>query len=115
MRPRSECNPEPARPASFASDSFSSRARCFERRAAAASPGSIRVLDVKAGAGEAVAIIQRRPAQKIRALAIDQKFHAFFFDDGIAGPLGIEAHLVLQAGAAAFRDLHAQAFALARR
>ena len=28
---------------------------------------------MKAGAGEAVAIIQRRPAQKIRALAIDQK------------------------------------------
>src|SRR5205823_4526379 len=115
MCPRSECNPEPSRPAGFASDSFSSRTRRFERCAAAASPGSIRVLDVKAGAGEPVAIIQRRPAQKIRALAIDQKFHAFFFDDGIAGALSIEAHFVLQAGAAAFRDLDAQALALARR
>lgn len=70
---------------------------------------------MKAGAGEAVAVIERRPPQKIRALAIDQKFDAFLFDNGIARPLRVERHLILQTGTAAFRDLDAQALMLARR
>ena len=69
---------------------------------------------MKAGPGETVAIIESRAAQVIRAFAIDQKFDAFLFDNRIAGLLGIERHLVLEAGATALGDAHAQPFTFVR-
>lgn len=69
---------------------------------------------MKAGAGKAVAIIQGRTAQKICAFAIDEKFNAILFHDGIARFLSIERHLVLKPGATAFGDANPEALVLGR-
>ena len=67
---------------------------------------------MKAGAGEPVAIVKRRPAQKIRAFAINEKFDAILGHDRVAGLTGIERHFVLQPGAAALGNAHAKALLL---
>ena len=65
-----------------------------------------------AAAGETVAIIQGRAAQEIGALAVDEEFNAIPFHDGVAGLLSVEGHLVLEPGAAAFRNADTQALVL---
>jgi hypothetical protein len=64
---------------------------------------------MKAGAGEAVAIIQGRAAQVIGAFAVDKKLNAIPFHDRVAGLLGTERHLVLKPGAAALGNANAKA------
>ena len=69
---------------------------------------------MKACARQPVAIIQRRIAQELSTLGVDEKFHAFLLHNGIPGLLCIERHLILEARATALGDLHTQAFALPR-
>ena len=57
---------------------------------------------MKAGAGEAIAIVEGGTAEIIRAFAIDEKLDAVAVDDGIAGLLSSERHLVLESGATPF-------------
>src|SRR3954447_12654499 len=109
---RNESNREPSRFAKVARDSCSSRAGGFEGRSASASPRCVWILDVKAGAGQAIAIIEGRAAQIVGALGIDKKFHAVALDDSVARLLRVERHFVLQPGAAAFGDANAEAFML---
>ncbi len=65
---------------------------------------------MKTGASKAVAKIQSSPAQISSALVVDEKLDAVALDHCVSGLLFVQRHLVMQTGAAAFHDLHAQTF-----
>jgi hypothetical protein len=67
---------------------------------------------MKTGARETVAIIEGRPAEVIRALAVNEKLDAVPGDDRVPGLLGAERHFVLETGATTLGDPDAQTFRL---
>src|SRR5205823_4329710 len=76
----------------------------------AASATRVGIHDLKTGPGQAFTKIQSSAAQIFGALAVDEKLYPVALDDFVARLFLVERHLVIQARAAAFVDLHAQTF-----
>jgi len=83
----------------------------FERGAATATALRIRIIDLEAGAGESVGVIDDGIAQIAGAFRVDEDLHAIARDDLVAFLSVVERHAVLHAGAAALLDENAEAFA----
>src|ERR671910_3410157 len=70
-----------------------------ERLAAAAGAGGVRVVDRETGALQPVLVVERRARQVLRARGVDHDLHVTeLAGDVVGGDVGVEEHLVAQAG-----------------
>ena len=80
-----------------------------ERAAAAAGRDDVRVLDLEAGAGQRVDVVDLRAVDVLERLRLDQQAQAVALEDPVVVALLVEGEVVLEARAAAAADADAQA------
>src|SRR5258708_1786190 len=113
MRPRDHARQPNRRQGCRAAAGRSDRRDLFlvrdaERGAATAGRDHVRVLDLEAGALEAVDEVDRRARHVREALAIDEQADALVLEDRVLVALLVERQRVLETGAAAAANADAQ-------
>ena len=81
-----------------------------ERFAASAALTRVRIGDLESARGEAVAEIDDRAVQVLRAEWVDQYGNTVHFGSNVIRPLFVEGHRILHPGTAALLDINAQGF-----
>src|SRR5471030_3013900 len=77
-----------------------------ERAAAAAGRDDVRVLDLEAGAGERVDVVDLRAVDVLERVRLDEQLETVTLEDAVVRALLVEGEVVLEARAAAAADAH---------